>query len=46
MRGGRATTREDAEALLGLARELGCNFVRLAHYPHNDEMTRAADRWG
>ena len=46
VRGGRATTRADAEALLGLARELGCNFVRLAHYPHNDEMTRAADRLG
>lgn len=45
-RGGRATSRADAEALLGLAKELGCNFVRLAHYPHNDEMTRAADRLG
>jgi len=45
-RGGRATSRADDEALLGLARELGCNFVRLAHYPHNDEMTRAADRLG
>ena len=45
-RGGRATTRADAEALLGLAKELGCNFVRLAHYPHGDEMTRAADRLG
>ncbi len=46
VRGGRATTRAEAETLLGLARELGCNFVRLAHYPHNDEMTRAADRLG
>src|SRR5262245_1738528 len=45
-RGGRATSRADAEALLRLARELGCNFVRLAHYPHGDEMTRAADRLG
>jgi len=45
-RGGRATSRADAEALLGLAKELGCNFVRLAHYPHNEEMTRAADRLG
>ena len=45
-RGGRATTAADAEALLGLARELGCNFVRLAHYPHGEEMTRAADRLG
>src|SRR6185295_8762717 len=26
-RGGRATTRADAERLLGLAKELGCNFV-------------------
>jgi beta-glucuronidase len=45
-RGGRATTRAQAEALLNLAKELGCNFVRLAHYPHGDEMTRAADRLG
>jgi beta-glucuronidase len=45
-RGGRATSHADAEALLGLAKELGCNFVRLAHYPHNEEMTRAADRLG
>ena len=45
-RGGRATSREDAEALLRLAKDLGCNFVRLAHYPHGDEMTRAADRMG
>ncbi|HXU00783.1 MAG TPA: glycoside hydrolase family 2 TIM barrel-domain containing protein, partial [Polyangia bacterium] len=45
-RGGRATTRAEAEALLGLAKELGCNFVRLAHYPHGEEMTRAADRLG
>jgi beta-glucuronidase len=45
-RGGRATSRADAEALLGLAKELGCNFIRLAHYPHGEEMTRAADRLG
>lgn len=45
-RGGRATSRADAEALLALAKELGCNFVRLAHYPHDEEMTRAADRMG
>jgi beta-glucuronidase len=45
-RGGRATTRAQAEALLAAAKELGCNFVRLAHYPHSDEMTRAADRMG
>jgi len=46
LREGRATTDEDAEVLLGWARELGCNFVRLAHYPHSEHMVRAADRLG
>ena len=46
LREGRATTREDAEVLLGWAKELGCNFVRLAHYPHNEHMARVADRMG
>ena len=36
-----------ADDLLRLAREeLGCNFVRLAHYPHSERMTRAADKLG
>ncbi len=46
IRGGRAFSREDAEVLLSWSRELGCNFVRLAHYPHNEHMTRAADSLG
>ncbi len=46
LRGGRAFSREDARILLGWAQELGCNFVRLAHYPHNENMTREADRMG
>jgi beta-glucuronidase len=45
-RGGRAFSQEDAKTLLGWAKELGCNFVRLAHYPHNEEMVREADRLG
>ncbi len=45
-RSGRAATREDALTLLGWAKELGCNFVRLAHYPHNEWMTQEADRMG
>jgi beta-glucuronidase len=46
VRGGRANSREDALTLLGWARELGANFVRLAHYPHNEFMVREADRMG
>ncbi|HEX2584226.1 MAG TPA: glycoside hydrolase family 2 TIM barrel-domain containing protein, partial [Steroidobacteraceae bacterium] len=43
---GRAWSDEDAEQLLSWAKDLGCNFVRLAHYPHNEAMLRAADRMG
>lgn len=45
-RGGRAYSPEDARLLLGWAKELGCNFVRLAHYPHNEFMARTADELG
>jgi len=45
-RTGRANTEKDAETLLGWAKELGCNFVRLAHYPHDETMLRVADRMG
>ncbi|MGA7831393.1 MAG: glycoside hydrolase family 2 TIM barrel-domain containing protein [Terracidiphilus sp.] len=45
-RTGRAYTDKDAETLLGWAKELGANFVRLAHYPHDESMLRAADRMG
>jgi beta-glucuronidase len=46
IRSGRAFGREDSEILLGWAKELNCNFVRLAHYPHNEYMTRIADKMG
>ena len=42
----RATNTADANKLLGWAKELNCNMVRLAHYPHNEHMTRAADSLG
>lgn len=45
-RTGRAYSDKDAEVLLEWAKELGCNFVRLAHYPHAETMLRAADRMG
>ena len=44
--GGRANSTEDANTLLSWAKELGCNFVRLAHYPHNEYMVREAERMG
>jgi len=46
MRGGRAYSMEDAGMLLNQAKELNCNFVRLAHYPHNENMVRLADKLG
>jgi beta-glucuronidase len=45
-RGGRAFSEEDDRTLLSWAKELGANFVRLAHYPHNEEMIRLADQIG
>jgi len=45
-RQGRAYTREEAGVLLGWAKEMGCNFVRLAHYPHNEHMVRVAEEMG
>ena len=46
LRGGRAHSMEDAHLLLGWAKELGCNYVRLAHYPHNENMLHLADQMG
>jgi len=43
---GRATSPEDAALLLGWAKELGCNFVRLAHYPHAEHMVKMAEQMG
>ncbi|MDR0830464.1 MAG: beta galactosidase jelly roll domain-containing protein [Prevotellaceae bacterium] len=45
-RQGRACTKEDARTLLNWAKELGCNYVRLAHYPHNEFMVRSAEEMG
>jgi beta-glucuronidase len=46
VRGDRAYSREDALMLLNRAKELNCNFVRLAHYPHNENMIRIAEEMG
>jgi beta-glucuronidase len=45
-RGGRVFSAEDDRTLLTWAKELGCNFARLAHYPYNEDMARLADEVG
>jgi beta-glucuronidase len=45
-RSGRAWSKEDAVTLLTWAKELGCNYVRLAHYPHNENMVKEAEKMG
>lgn len=42
----RAYSKDDAKKLLGQAKELNSNMVRLAHYPHNENMARTADSLG
>lgn len=46
LRGGRAYSVQDAQMLLNSAKELNCNYVRLAHYPHSENMIRLADEMG
>lgn len=43
---GKALTDEERRENLLLAKELGCNFMRLAHYPHSEKMARLADEMG
>ncbi|MDR0542350.1 MAG: beta-glucuronidase, partial [Dysgonamonadaceae bacterium] len=45
-RQGRAWNKADALTLLSWAKEMGCNYVRLAHYPHNETMVRTAEELG
>lgn len=42
----RATSKEDSDRLLKWVKELNANFIRLAHYPHNEHIIRAADKQG
>jgi beta-glucuronidase len=43
---GRNRGEGDLRMLLEWAKELHCNYVRLAHYPHNEAMLRLADEMG
>lgn len=44
--GGRLRSDGDMRMMLRWAKELGCNYVRLAHYTHNETMLRLADEMG
>lgn len=46
VRGGRAWSQQDADTITGYLKDLHANFVRLAHYPHDERMERAADKAG
>ena len=43
---GKAVTKEEIREAFRLAREMNCNFVRLAHYPHTEWAARMADEEG
>jgi beta-glucuronidase len=44
--GGRKLDWDDARRLLQEAKDLGCNFVRISHYPHTEKMILLADEMG
>ncbi len=46
IRKGRAFNEDDAITTLKWAKELGCNYIRLAHYPHNENIIRIAEKMG
>ena len=45
-RKGRAFSEADAAMLLSEAKALGCNMIRLAHYPQNEYTVRMAEKMG
>jgi len=43
---GKTSTEADVRRTFAYARELNCNFLRLAHYPHHERVARIADEEG
>lgn len=43
---GKALTEEERLENLRIAKDLGCNFMRIAHYPHHENMAKLADELG
>jgi len=43
---GKALTDQEREQNILIAKQLGCNFMRIAHYPHHERMAKLADELG
>ncbi|OGO80283.1 MAG: glycosyl hydrolase family 2 [Clostridiales bacterium GWC2_40_7] len=43
---GKAITEEEIIENIRLAKDMNCNFIRLAHYPHTEKTSRLADELG
>lgn len=43
---GKALTDEEILGDIKLAKELGCNYMRAAHYPHSEKLSQYADKLG
>ena len=46
VKNGKAMTEEEIRENFRLAKEMNCNFMRLAHYPHTEKAARIADEVG
>lgn len=42
----RCVTKQEIENMIMQVKEMGCNFLRLTHYPHSEWVARIADRLG
>ncbi|TDO91330.1 beta-glucuronidase [Halanaerobium saccharolyticum] len=46
VKNGKALTEAERLETLKLASDMNCNFMRLAHYPHHENMSKLADKLG
>ena len=46
VKNGKGLTDEERIENIRVAKELGCNFMRVAHYPHHENMSKLADKMG
>lgn len=46
VKNGKALSDDERIENIRIAKELGCNFMRVAHYPHHENMAKLADEMG